>query len=903
MVNLKRSLALCVLVTLLGGCSQQTSEEHFSNAEKLIQQGNLDAAVIELKNALSKDGSDVQARQLLADLYIRQGQGLGARKELERALELGASPVDVMPDLAKVTFYLDDFDSLLLMDADELPADAELAKSQLTLYKAFSQVLLDNQVNVKEAMLKGDDLVFVQALQEFVADRYPAVLEKLSTIDTDNLSGEVGYLSALTYARQNAFDKAAEAYADLVKVVPASYSIQFRYIDNLVRSKDFEGAEKVVDRFLRIQPDSPLANYYKALITMERQEFEPAFTYIQKAINGGLVNNSTNLVAGVSAYKLGHFERSYDYLLQVRGDKNVEKLIATLQLKLGYDTEVYKTLTGIDEFGPQDTPLMNQAGLSLLQGGDLEEAKQLIDMAAQLDPEDQATQLSKGYFQLINDSEAATETFEKLLETDSTLRSGWILLAASHIKKREFQQALDVASRWQVENYIEGKVLEGNIHTLQGQTELALSAYDAALQRSPDHVGAIFYKIRALFNAGQTAQALELSKKLITLTPERAHGYQLLIAIGRETDTMPEVTSYLKDLHKQIGAETSKEFYGLSLYLTGKVEETIKVLESVTKKSAVSYVTLGNAYILFGERSKTVGLYEQWVTNFGNYKLPWKRLIWSFEVNGQIDKAFNATTRALSRFGDDQTLLLQALDYSTRLGMLDKARQYHMELGKQKAEDEERYLKVMAEYLVKAKEFNKASDLAEKLYTSYGGFNNAVVLAKVKLGLGQAKQGGELLLVELDKAEKPGSMMRHIAAEYLKHNGELEKAKTVYLQQIEQFPKDAIALNNLATIYLQQEDFQTALDMSEKAVAASPDSPILSDNLGVALFKLGNLDKAFTVLQSANQKIPNSNDIAMHLAEVSIALGNKTLASELLAKINDADTKSSEQYLKLKKLL
>src|SRR3546814_3715040 len=62
----------------------EASRAYYEAAAKLVEQGDLRAAVIELKNALQRDPANAVARLLLGEVYLRLGDGAAAEKEIDR---------------------------------------------------------------------------------------------------------------------------------------------------------------------------------------------------------------------------------------------------------------------------------------------------------------------------------------------------------------------------------------------------------------------------------------------------------------------------------------------------------------------------------------------------------------------------------------------------------------------------------------------------------------------------------------------------------------------------------------------------------------------------------------------------------------------------------------------------
>ena len=85
-------LLLTLLLAVGGGDSgeqQRTAHAHLKTAVAHRDAGNIEAAVVALKNALQKDPDLGLARELLGELYLDLGDGASAEKELVAARDLG----------------------------------------------------------------------------------------------------------------------------------------------------------------------------------------------------------------------------------------------------------------------------------------------------------------------------------------------------------------------------------------------------------------------------------------------------------------------------------------------------------------------------------------------------------------------------------------------------------------------------------------------------------------------------------------------------------------------------------------------------------------------------------------------------------------------------------------------
>ena len=100
----KRTVKITALTTILlmigiTSCSKETTESLISEARQYQTKGDDKSAIIQLKNALQNTPDNAQARYLLGTIYNQTGDSASAEKELRRALQLGTSPAEVLPEL------------------------------------------------------------------------------------------------------------------------------------------------------------------------------------------------------------------------------------------------------------------------------------------------------------------------------------------------------------------------------------------------------------------------------------------------------------------------------------------------------------------------------------------------------------------------------------------------------------------------------------------------------------------------------------------------------------------------------------------------------------------------------------------------------------------------------------
>lgn len=911
--NTRLSLAVCCALAL-AGCGQKSAEEYLAQAEAYVQSGSVDSAVIELKNALSVDPSNRDARLALGKLYIRTGELGGASKELERARENGIAPEAVVPFMAEAYFYADDHEAVLTLVRDAASLSSESAQ-RVNVFAALADQALSNegdrvQFELDKSALSGDSVTIVSALAAWQGGDFVEASRLLQSVDEGGAyKVEKHYLLGVINSDAGDFGQAVSAYQKVTQAIPALNSIQYRLLDALIRTQDYDAAEGIIGQFLARDKNATLANYYRAVMLYRQGDFDNAFVHIERAASKGLRSSSVSLMSGLIAYNQEKYERAYDALIQVDPAKhpsvNLDRLLAAIQLKLGYKSEIFDTVKSIDDLSEADASLVSAIGLELLESGEAEQGADLLKLASELDPQSAEVQLKQGYGQYTQGEGLAIETLREVLTKDKSLSQGWMLLVSSLLDEKKFDEALDVTQKWQQENVVDGKTMEGAVYFAQGDFDKALKTYNEALAQDAKHLGANLYKLKLLVAMQDSDAVYAQSRTFAELAPGRAEGYSAMLATAVKLDVLTEASDWLATRHAQDKENALlTQFFGHAKYLQGDLEGAIALHESVETLANVGYISLGNAYVKSRQLGKTIPLYQKWVEEEPGYRIPWIRLITMQKLAGDNRGAMETVREALKFHEGATQIKNQGFGAAVKAGDLSQARTWQNELLAVYADGS--YVpfdKNRAEYAVANKDYASAEKLARELYSQSQQFDYAVLLAQALQGLGRSSEAGPVLEEAWSKFRDVSGISTHLVAEFFNRNNNLDKAEYYYLQRLQTKQDDVVALNNLSSVLIKKEQYESALEYARKAVATAPDVAVLKDNLGVAMFKMGNTQEAFDTLLVAHKAEPDVPVLAIHLAEVSIALGNKRLASELLNGLGQMSRVDRENMQRVRRLL
>jgi len=131
------------------------------------------------------------------------------------------------------------------------------------------------------------------------------------------------------------------------------------------------------------------------------------------------------------------------------------------------------------------------------------------------------------------------------------------------------------------------------------------------------------------------------------------------------------------------------------------------------------------------------------------------------------------------------------------------------------------------------------------------------------------------------KSQPQDRAVRKLLAEGQVRAGNFTAARGLYDELLKLAPTDVEVMNNQANVLMQLKD-PMALKMAERALAASPSTPIVIDTAGWAAFLAGQPDRALQLLRDARLRDPANPAIRYHLAVVLAKAGRKAEALEEL---------------------
>ncbi|WP_339722139.1 XrtA/PEP-CTERM system TPR-repeat protein PrsT [uncultured Paraglaciecola sp.] len=891
--KLGRVLFTVILVITIIGCDKKSSEESVTIAQTYIHENKLEAAIIELKNAVQQAPEVPATRLLLGQLYFETGQLAVSEKELNKALDLGSNVNDVLPLLSQVYYYSEQFDLALSMSLDGLTEPQALSTVSLI---RFLTSLRDTPLELEELLtgLSELDKLLAQSYEAFRVNDIQQSTELLQKLKQSNYRPvDTEYLQAKLNYKEGDYKGAAESFAKVNQLMPYKNSVDFQEVEALIKAKLYDVAENKTDVLLKINQDHPLLNLFKANIAYDKEEYERALGHAEKSIQNGVDTPKARLIAGVSAYKVDALEKAYQNLINLSnrdGVKNsdVQRLLAHVQLSLGYSDDAANSIRSMTDLRVEDVDLFSQAGMKLAAIGDLTGAKELLAKATELDGSNVSSKYREAMVNIGTDEKAVIDSLSELLAQDPAVSNGWMHLAMAHVRNGDPKAALEVANKWAQTDPVNGETLKGVVYFKNNDTERAITALKAALEINPKQMGAHQYLLLAYEKAQQYDALYLQAKQVLTFSPDNILALVSIAMAGQVLDKSKEADLFLTQMiEHDKGNLSANVALAMSAKFQGEQQRVIDILAPHDSSlPSLGKLLLGDTYLLLGQTDLALTTYQTWKGKSPSTLIPFLRVIGLSERKGDDNEALKLTEDALKQFPNQPALQMLKVNFLTKLGRLSEARKLVSLL---KSLDTDESFDLLGFYegqlALGEKNYPLAEELLANHYKNSPSFTSAIMLAMAMQGNSHINAAKEILEAELAKMSSPPTRMRHTVAEFFQHNGLYKEAATQYDILLKEEGETPASLNNLAFVLQQDKQLDKALLLAKKALTLIPNSPQIMDTLGWIEYEMGNLPEAYKNLNEALRLAPNANSIMLHLAEVRIALGQQQQAKELLKKL------------------
>jgi len=893
----RKFLYPALLLTLISCSSPKDNAQLLLEAKTLISQNEKPEAVINLKNILQKDPEHSEARYLLGKIYLSADNYLSAEKELQRAIASNPNNFQAILALAKTQLSLSKFDDIIntLSGIDFNSIDDNTYALLLTGQAYLSKGKIDL---AKESIYKANNLNS-DSMHSILGNALIAAYENNSTealsllkhlLEKDSEFQEALLLKGSVLSNNQRFQEAAEAYSAYYKLKPANFGIRTLVAHNYIKAGNFDIAKTHIEALLKINDNHPTINLLAAQIKYSEESFQEAKAFADKVVNS--TNNAlAQMISGLSSYQLQSYEQAYYQLNAIADllpkDHRVNKVLALLQVKLGYTEELNETLGQFSNLTADDASLYANIGRELANKGDKKAAQEMFSKANSLAPDNATIKAQLGMIKLLNTDESGLDELKKAIELDPNFKAANIALAMNYLKDNKILEAEKIADQWLKinPNNTAAIILRGNIAMKSSQANEAIKYFNQAISVNPESVISFFNLAVISAEKRQYSESDNYLDKLFSIDLEYPYAYRLAISNSLKLNNAEvlegKILNFIKESPKAIWP---KVIMARRLVIKNDHQQAISILETLNDYNVLPnfyFSALSNALLSNNNKNKLIEMYTKWQYAQPNNPAAFLSYIDILDQQKQYKLALDVTKKALSQEKLQDHFQLQALEgyYLLATNQIELANKKINRLATLKP-NHGFLLRIQGQLALAQTKFSDAINYLSRSLELNKKTTTALLLATAYRENGQESEAINLLEGELKQSPNNLLITRFLAELYVTTSP--DEAINSYSQMIKKNPNDIVALNNIAWTYLEQNNLGQALVFSTKAKELAPKHPQILDTYGLIMTKSNRLSEALEALSLANTLSPTNKDIIEHLAAAYKANNQPNKAEELL---------------------
>jgi putative PEP-CTERM system TPR-repeat lipoprotein len=827
----------CILALFLLSCAKQDSVEQLINlANESIKNKKHDIAIIHLKSAIKQNPNIAEVRFLLGNTYLNYGNFISAESEFEKAFKISPNETKYIAKYYKTLNQLEDYNYVT-----EDFKKRNNTTNEEKLHAAYAELNLNNEIEFNRiiATIYNDKLS--KSEQNFLKllilvnnrDEQKIIQEFANKINSKEIDIEVEGIELLghIFTRQQQYSLAVKAYEIAFELRKKNTILKFYITQNMLRDSQFENAKNYTDQLLNEFPNHALTNQLAGQVYLYNKKFKLAKQYSTKSINSGLKTKINTLVAGVSSFHLGAYQQAKFYLSQIELPKisPVNKILTATNLKLGFIDDAVDQLLEIEPLDEIDIELLTTASINLIQSGELDNSKNLIDKIKDTNITATPELLNKiAILKLKHNDLSGIDYLINSIESDDSNVNSKALLISSLISSNQLDKARVQVSTWmnKTPNQVELMHFLAYIELVSKNPLVAKNIYNEIISISPFDIKANMYFALNQYNQ----KNYNLSTEKFKLISEHHKGYiPSLLGYYLSEKFSGDVSSSVKLIGEQSQKDLRVKLLLIKIRLVNKENEKAKkLLTSLKKPTTIALVAEFRSAL-----DMLKNTYEK--SNIKN----WRKLQPNSEnaliVHINLLKKHQYFDTALNELTKFKTLN----SYSLRLNLIE----IDLALLNKNLTLAENIITKLDDAAIKndildslkgrmyfhQKNYKAALTYLNAHYTRDENYQTALQIYISNIKLMKKETAIKFLEIHLSNHQNDNVARLRLADELMSKNK--EDALTHYLILTKNLENNVIVLNNTAWLLSELGRANQGLEYIKQALDISPDNPILISTL------------------------------------------------------------------------
>jgi tetratricopeptide (TPR) repeat protein len=530
-------LVVMVVVSACARDADATKQEYLRNGDRLFDEGNFAAAIVEYRNAVREDERFGQARFKLGQAYLRNGETGAARAQLVRAADLLPTDVEAQLAAGRILLQAGEYEDARTRAELALKLNPGHVDAYLIRGGAFAgERAFDDAVKAFEDGLAIDParrelhtnlgaVKTVQAPAEAEASFRQAVVVAPKSV-------EARVALAHFYWSAGKLEEAEKAYRDALQVedgVTANRALAVFYMGTN-RQRDAEAPfRKAAELSKDPRAIIVLADYF-----VSQRRFNDALPILDALANQPGAYAAVTARRAAIEYELGRRDAAYALLDEVfkKNPRDADALVTKARWLL-LEKKASDALAAAQQavtLEPQAWDAHESVGAAHAAQRSHDEAFTAYSEAVRLNPRAADSLLALSELSLLRgNTEAAVRLAEDARRNRPTSGRTQFALVRALVAHRSYQRArAELAPLLKaMPDATPTQLLVAQISLAEGDRQAARMAFERALASDPTSTEAVDALVRMDAVAKQPARGVERASKLVSLLPNVAEPHYI----------------------------------------------------------------------------------------------------------------------------------------------------------------------------------------------------------------------------------------------------------------------------------------------------------------------------------------------------------------------------------------
>jgi putative PEP-CTERM system TPR-repeat lipoprotein len=883
-------LALLLLLALPAAAS-------LDDAKSDWEQGDVDSAIIRLKDLLQQDPDNPQARLLLGRIYLDAAQPLAAEQELTRARDAGAG--DAVTRIGLVEALLAQGATSRAMEWADPPENATAAeRAELLALRGHILLTQENEAEAAKALSEAIEadagslraMLGLATLELRRGDMNAARASVQQAIEAHPQS-EQAWNALAVLETSSANDEAAiDAYTRAVEHARVKWPLRFKRAELHLDLQNIESATADIDAVRSERGEFPGLRYLEGRLALLQGDDAAAVEGLEAYLRAAPSNPRAIYYAALALTRSGRHAQAEEYLLRVTAslpdNPTALTLLARTRLAQGKAAGAEEAIRPLAESADATPLAMEVLRQALARQGRTDEAEALVTRAAERFPELASAQLAYArQLQQSGDVAGSLDLLRQVIEAEPENDLARILLVRGHVAAGDADAAMAAA-----DDFLAAAPESPLAHTAKGallvqqrDVDAARAAFGKALELDPTFGRAALALAALEIGTDRPEEARRTLDALLEADPENADIAIARAAMARREGGVEAFNARLEDALQRNPEALAVRLTLARSYLAGDdpaaagrllraapasqgQDVSLMLLSVQADLASGNEAAAADTLRTLAERNPTTASFRYMLAS----------------VNARTDDLRAAESNLAQGLENDPG---GALEYERLAGILAaqptaEARWRMLDRLARVAPEHPTLRAAKARLLASQGDYGEAAQMLRELADAYPDSAGYVIwLAEATKGTtGMAAAQG--VMRDWLRDHPDNVPVRLALAQFGIEDGDHDIAIEQYRRVLDSNANNSIALNNLAML-LAEERPEEALGYADRALELRPADAAFIDTKGTVLMAKGDYEGAVEWLAKAHAGSTDPS-IAFRYAKALAETGDTSAARRVL---------------------